>query len=124
ASSDKTGHHKAPMRLGGSTSRRSSRAPSSSTAAGAKEITGKGITNETGRDFRSHSGDAGVLIDDGGVWTCERTGVYTSSESVSSSSDSVISDYVFAISSQVPWYLFREGRIGDDIGDDVDKGAS
>ncbi|GKG39709.1 hypothetical protein Tco_0463854, partial [Tanacetum coccineum] len=47
----------------------SSKTLSSSAAAGAGEAIGEGITSETGRDSGNHSGDAGVLTDDGGVWT-------------------------------------------------------
>ncbi|GKA94591.1 hypothetical protein Tco_0816629, partial [Tanacetum coccineum] len=45
----------------------------------------------------------------------------SSSESVSSSFDSVLSVSISVISSEVPMYLFREGRVGDDAGDDDEE---
>ncbi|GJX76834.1 hypothetical protein Tco_0323645 [Tanacetum coccineum] len=40
---------------------------SPSTAAGAREATGEGITGEADGDSRDHSGDVGVPTNDGGV---------------------------------------------------------
>nr|GEV90229.1 hypothetical protein [Tanacetum cinerariifolium] len=116
----------------------------SSAMAGAEEATDEGITNEIGRDSMNHFGDDSVPTCDYGVWTgagetltsdhtraeiacccCRLSGaVSSSSKSVPLSSDSLLFVYVFAINSKVPWYLFRKGRVGDDGGDDDDKGVS
>ncbi|GJY03546.1 hypothetical protein Tco_0369486, partial [Tanacetum coccineum] len=108
----------------------SSRTSSSSAAAGAREATNEGITGETDRDSRDHSGDVVVPNDDDGVrtgvgedLTGKRTGVSLSSESVPSSSDSVLSVSLSAISSEVPLYLFRKERVDEDAGDN-DEGVS
>nr|GEV48606.1 hypothetical protein [Tanacetum cinerariifolium] len=77
------------------------RLPSSSVAASAGVSTSEGTTDETGGDFRNHSGDAGFPTGDGRVWAGAQTR-----------------------GSQVPQYLFREGRVDDDAMDDDDKGVS
>nr|GEU31130.1 hypothetical protein [Tanacetum cinerariifolium] len=107
------------------------RTSSSRAAVGAREATSEGITGELGEDFRKHSGDTDVPTGDGGVWTGvgetligERTGVSSSSEPVPSSSNSILSVFVSAISLEVPRYLFHTGRVGDDAGDDDDKWGS
>nr|GEV49109.1 hypothetical protein [Tanacetum cinerariifolium] len=66
------------------------RAPSSSTAAGARVAIGEGKIGETGGDSRDHSGDAVVPT----------SNASSLSESVPSSSDSSLSISVSAISSE------------------------
>ncbi|GKC33014.1 hypothetical protein Tco_1040308 [Tanacetum coccineum] len=59
----------------------SSRAPSSSAAAGVVVATGEGITSETSGDSGNYSGDAGIPTGNSEVWTGKHTGVSASSES-------------------------------------------
>ncbi|GKE84922.1 hypothetical protein Tco_1558664, partial [Tanacetum coccineum] len=98
---------------------------SSSVAAGAGEAISEGITGETSGDSRNHSGDDGVLTDDGGVWTGagEALTVSSSSESVFSSFNSILFVSISVISSEVPMYLFCEGRVDDDVGMIMKKGS-